>query len=384
VCASRDFRIFHEIRGIPVQDGMLWPTREAALAAPVGDIRLAFCGSCGYIGNLAFDAGRIFYDPHYDISLHYSPLYANFIESLADRLVRRHGLHGRRIVEIGCGKGDFLREVCRRGPNRGVGYDPTFTSEEPSDRELGVVFERRLFTWDPPVSPCDLLCCRHVVESLPDPLGFVRIVRQSLGSSSSTPVYFEVPNADTIFTRFVVWNVTYESNSYFGPASLRFLFEASGFEPLDIVPCFADEYLGIDAVATDPPPGGAIPRAAEVERLGRAVAEFDRRWRELRGEWTERLDRVSQNGERCVAWGAGGRAITFLSTVPTATVVQSAVDINPHRQGLYIPCTGQQVVAPSALADDPPDVIIITNPAFEAEIRASVEAAGLRCRFLVL
>jgi len=384
VCGAGEFRVFHELRGIPVQDGMLWPTREAALAAPIGDIRLAFCGSCGYIGNVAFDAGRIGYDPQYDISLHYSPLYTQFIDSLADRLVRLYGLHGCHVVEIGCGKGDFLRAVCRRGPNQGVGYDPTFTSEETGDRELGVVFERRLFTGDRTLTSCDLLCCRHVLESLPDPVGFVRLVRKSLGSRSSSPIYFEVPNADTIFTQFVVWNVTYESNSYFGPASLRYLFETSGFGPRNVVPCFKDEYLGIDAVAANRSRARVTPHAADVERLGRAVPEFASRWRRLRAEWTERLDQIARNGERCAAWGAGGRAITFLATVPNAAVVQSVVDINPHRQGLYIPRTGQRVVAPASLVADPPEVLIITNPTFEKEIRASVSALGLHCRLLAL
>ena len=39
-------------------------------------------------------------------------------------LIRRYDLRGKEVIEIGCGKGEFLSLLCEVGDNRGVGFDP--------------------------------------------------------------------------------------------------------------------------------------------------------------------------------------------------------------------------------------------------------------------
>ena len=74
VSGGRSPELFFRVEGVPVQDGLLWPSRAEAAAAPTGDIELVFCGRCGYIGNRPFDPGLLQSPPGYDISLHYSPV----------------------------------------------------------------------------------------------------------------------------------------------------------------------------------------------------------------------------------------------------------------------------------------------------------------------
>ena len=59
VCGSDESRDFFALTQIPVQDGLLYPSRPLALEAPVGDIRLAFCPSCGHIFNRSFDPEKL-------------------------------------------------------------------------------------------------------------------------------------------------------------------------------------------------------------------------------------------------------------------------------------------------------------------------------------
>jgi hypothetical protein len=60
------------------------------------------------------------------------------------------------------------------------------------------------------------------------------------------------------------------------------------------------------------------------------------------------------------------------------------VDINPERQGQYLPATGQVVVSPQHLAEYRPDTLIITNPTYTNEIERQVQQLGVACEFLVL
>jgi hypothetical protein len=374
VCSATESTPFFRLEGVPVQDGLLWPSRTAALAAPSGDIELVFCPNCGYVGNRAFDPSRLRYDPSYDISLHYSPVYREFIDGLVERLAREHDLAGKTVLEIGSGKGDFLKALCERAGARGVGFDPTSTAEgdDPSVRIVKDFYSER---WA--AEPADLLCCRHVLNSIEDLRGFLETVRRTLGPRTQSVVYFEVPDGAVIFRRRVVWNVVYEHCSFFTIPSLRRLFEETGFSVRQVAPCFLDEYLGIEAnpaaaeveIRSDP---------GEIERLSREVREFARLYREQTERWSSWLGDLRQSGRSAVLWGAGARAVAFLSALRPGPEMRRLVDINPRRQGLFMPVTGQSVSPPETLSNDPPDAVLITNPAFESEIRGQADRLGFR------
>ena len=76
--------------------------------------------------------------------------------------------------------------------------------------------------------------------------------------------------------------------------------------------------------------------------------------------------------------------MSFLSALRPGEEVPFLVDINPKRQGLHMPRTAQRVAAPEALAAEPPDEVLITNPAFEAEIRSQAAGLGWKGPLLVL
>ncbi len=47
VCDTDEKVVFFEASGVPVHCNVLWPTRESALSAPKGDIRLGFWPAAG-------------------------------------------------------------------------------------------------------------------------------------------------------------------------------------------------------------------------------------------------------------------------------------------------------------------------------------------------
>jgi len=59
------------------------------------------------------------------------------------------------------------------------------------------------------------------------------------------------------------------------------------------------------------------------------------------------------------------------------------VDVNPRRQGHFMPVTGQPIVAPTALPAIDPQVIVITNELYRDEITRQARALGLRSEILV-
>ena len=54
-CGSAGMSVFYELTGAPVHSVQLLQTREQARAYPEGEIKLALCGECAFIANVAYD-----------------------------------------------------------------------------------------------------------------------------------------------------------------------------------------------------------------------------------------------------------------------------------------------------------------------------------------
>ena len=130
VCGSSNIFIFLEIVDVPVLCNVLWSDYDHACTVSRGDICLVFCRSCCHIFNIAFQPEAMKYDGDYENSLHFSPRFQKYAVNLAERLVDSFKLYDKDVIEIGCGKGDFLRLLCDSGRNRGVGFDPSYNRKE--------------------------------------------------------------------------------------------------------------------------------------------------------------------------------------------------------------------------------------------------------------
>jgi hypothetical protein len=107
-------------------------------------------------------------------------------------------------------------------------------------------------------------------------------------------------------------------------------------------------------------------------------AGFGESFRRKLHEWNERLARFREQDLRVVVWGAGSKGVTFLNLAGQPDQIQFVVDLNPRKVGKHIAGTGQRIVPPEFLSEYRPDVVIIMNPLYEAEIRNKL--AELDCR----
>jgi hypothetical protein len=115
---------FFSASGVPTNSCLLLDTRAEAEAFPTGGLRLGYCQSCGFISNLDFDVALAEYSGRYEETQAYSPVFVDFARSLAKHWVDKYGLAGKRILEVGCGKGEFLTMMVEEGAGAGIGIDP--------------------------------------------------------------------------------------------------------------------------------------------------------------------------------------------------------------------------------------------------------------------
>ena len=224
VCPDGVLEEFFSVDTVPVYCNVLWPTREEALAAPTGEIRLGMCDRCGLVHNMCFDPSLVEYTGDYENSLHFSPRFSRYAEELAETLFTNHKLAGRAVLEIGCGKGEFLALLCRGGRAHGLGFDSSYAGE--SDLELPdtVQIVRKPFTSVPSSDPLSLICCRQVLEHISDPEAFLAEVTDTARRTGGPSVFFEVPNGLWTLRDLGIWDIIYEHCSYFTSPSLAHLF----------------------------------------------------------------------------------------------------------------------------------------------------------------
>jgi len=377
-CGGRDVDVFYTVDGVPTNSVLLLHSAEEATAIPKGDVRLAFCPACGHVHNAAFDPRLTEYSGRYESTQGYSSTFNAFHRRLANDLIERFGLHGKSIIEIGCGHGEFLALLCEGGDNVGLGFDPAYLPgrvEMPPGARVEFVAD--FYSERYGDRAADFMACKMTLEHIVDTARFVGTVRGAVGDRLDTLVWFQVPNARYVFGERAFWDVYYEHCSYFSHGSLARLFRGQGFDVLDLWTDYDDQYLMIAARPRTFTPVPPLPAeddlaavTAEVERFASTVPEIIHRWR-------KELAELHDAGRRVVLWGGGSKGVAFLTTLGVGDEVAAVVDINPHKAGTFMAGSGHEIVSPDALVELHPDLVIVMNPVYLDEIRADLDARGL-------
>lgn len=384
-CASSDSEAFYHVADVPAHSVLLMPSAEVAQGYPRGDLDLAVCRSCGFIYNTSFDATLNDYSSEYEETQGFSPTFRTFAESLAQRWIDRHDIHDKTILEIGCGKGEFLALMCDLGGNRGIGIDPAVAPER-LDPEVvqRIDFRPELFGDEHLGIEADVVVCRHTLEHIQPVADFLRSVRTMIGDRTDTVVLFELPDVLRVLQEGAFWDLYYEHCSYFTPGSLARLFRREGFDVTDLAMDFDDQYILIEA---RPGPGDSTPLPLEddlgstldaVDKFRSTIgAELDR-WRR---EVDAHTDPSSGDEGGVVIWGAGSKGVAFLTTLGV-TGIEQAVDINPFKQGKFLPGTGTPVVSPDEMRVARPEAVIVMNPAYCVEIQRQLDELGVETELI--
>jgi SAM-dependent methyltransferase len=378
-CLKGDLKTFYEVSRVPVHSVLLMPTREIAVNFPQGDISLGHCSHCGFITNTVFDPTVHNYSAQYEETQGFSGTFQAFHRKLAEELIAKYDLHGKKMIEIGCGKGEFLSLLCEIGKNTGVGFDPAFVPDRnPSAGNNGVEFVADFYSEKYTHVQGDFVCCKMTLEHIHDTANFMRTVRRSIGDRFDTVVFFQVPDMNRVLKDLAFWDVYYEHCSYFSAESLKLLFEEQGFDVMDVWTDYDDQYLMITATPSRVQRKD-VPRP-DPTRTDNDIKYFVEHQSARMASWKKTLAETEGSGKHAVIWGSGSKGVAFLTALnqhlPDCEI-KYAVDINPFREGKYMAGTGQEIVSPTFLKQYKPDLAIAMNPIYQREIKADLDKLGL-------
>ena len=375
-CHADATEIFFSMLHLPVHGQAVCATRDQAVALTRGDQVLAVCHACGFVFNTDYDAGLLDYSGEHEESQAFSPAFRTFADGLASSWVERYDLAGELVVEVGCGKGDFLKVLAEKGVGRAHGVDPGIDLERlpPGGQVTG---ERGFYAPSGLSQVATALVCRHTLEHIPDAAGFLADIAAGVDPDHCRALLFEVPDLTRVLREGAFWDLQYEHCSSYTAQSLLALFQRHGFEALDLRLVYRGQYLIIEA---DPQPGRRLPQTFQaVDSVGKVVAmcrDFAMTVQAKLDQWSGWFGELAVAGREAVVWGGGAKGVVFLNSMPPGSVGR-VVDINEGLHGNWLGGVGVPIVAPEQLKEDPPDVVLLMNEVYLDEVRRMLDDLGL-------
>lgn len=124
LCRNDNLVLLYEVKDIPVFQNKVYATVESAKNAQTERVSLMLCGVCGFIYNAHFNPSVMDYDKQYQNEQSHSYYFQEHIDSIFS-LLKSKGFGGKKVIEIGCGKGYFLEKLQENGFNV-TGFDPAY------------------------------------------------------------------------------------------------------------------------------------------------------------------------------------------------------------------------------------------------------------------
>lgn len=339
-----------ELRGMPRAAQSLPRADELSQDHPI-DLRIHRCSDCGLVQT----AGEPV--PYYRDVIRanaVSPSMRDFrVNQLAD-WVKRHGLMGKAVLEVGSGQGEFLSLLCQ------AGVEPTGTEHGALAAEQARAAGHNVVTSFPGDGPLPhhpgfaAWTCFNFMEHWPDPRRALRNIRQRLQPGAVGLV--EVPNFDMILSQGLLTEFIPDHIFYFTADTLQRCMAMAGFDVRRIQPVWHDYVLSAEVSLRQEP--AVLGFSYQLDGLCRQLRHF--------------ADRHAKSG--LAVWGAGHQALSTLALSGLAPNVRYVVDSAVFKQNRYTPATHLPIRPPSHLRYDPVGAVIVMAAGYSDEVVSILKA----------
>lgn len=339
--------------GIPAMQNKLFSTRAEALSAPSASLELCQ-DDTGLVFNRCFDPAVIAYDDSYQNDQGHSLQFQRHLDEVCELCCRYLSSKDNLAVDVGCGKGGFVELLREKGVNA-IGYDNAYQGNRP--------YIRKSFFSVDSHDRGDLLTLRHVLEHIPSPWQFLGGLAEANGYRGL--LYVEVPDLEWILEHRAYFDLFHEHVNYFRADDfLRRFGDGVIFQSKSFGGQYLSLVINLESVRE-------CRSSLASENDSDLQAAFDQL-----SEYEDMTYAALTKSHEIVLWGAAAKGVVFAAKSPEAVKHKFifAIDINPSKQGHFMPLSGVEVVDPATGVArlDPSSLVVIMNPNYEHEIRKSL------------
>ncbi len=368
LCGAPLEHVFADLGLSPIANSYVPPERRSEME-PFYPLRALVCGSCLLVQLEQFETPEaIFSDYAYFSS--YSTTWLDHSRRYAEMAVDRFALdEGTRVVELASNDGYLLQYFQeRRIPVLGI--EPAANVAQAALAKgiptlvefFGVEVARGLER----SSRADLLIGNNVLAHVPDLHDFVGGMKLLLEPGGT--ITMEFPHLLSLIAERQFDTIYHEHFSYFSLLTVRQVFARHGLRifDLDELPTHGGS-IRIYAAHEDDPRGDTESladferreRAFGLDRLETYLAHAGSVAEEKRQILSVLIEQKSA-GKTIVGYGAPAKGNTLLNYCGIGTdFVDFTVDLNPEKQGTYLPGSRIPVREPEAIREARPDLLFI-------------------------
>lgn len=360
------------------------PDAEEVISDKGIDLSLYRCPECGLV---QFDCTPVGYYRDVIRAGGFSTTMTGLRRSQYKHLIETYGLEGRKFIEVGCGRGEFLN-VLKEFPVQVFGM-------EHKEDLIGIARESGLCVWrefpetaeqvfqgDPETAgsegPYDVFLSFNFLEHQPYPDVMLKAIYHNLTENGMGLV--TVPALEYIVERGNYYELIRDHIAYYSFDALRELLENNGFAVLEEEMINRDTISMIVRKMSGEEMAERIAKKAEGadgENDGETIVSSLVKGHDIvQKDIRDLLDRLEAEKKTIALWGASHQGFTLAATTPLCDKVSYIIDSAPFKQGRFAPASHLPIVAPDHFTEDPVDVILIVAPGYSDEI-----AGVIRTRF---
>jgi len=361
--------VFADLGMSPLANSYLAPEHVNGME-PFYPLRAFVCSNCFLVQLEAFETpDHIFGDYAYFSS--YSTSWLQHSERYVEQMIARLDLgESSQVIELASNDGYLLRYFReRRVPVLGIepAANVADVAEKAGIPTLVEFFGRDIASRIVGGSAADLLLGNNVLAHVPDLNDFVAGMKILLKPGGV--ITMEFPHLMRLIDQNQFDTIYHEHFSYFSFLTARRVFAAHGLRLFDVeeLPTHGGS-LRIYGAHDDDPDKPETERAAELaDRERRAGYEevetygaYARRVREDKRATLSFLIELKRAGRSIAGYGAPAKGNTLLNYCGIGTdFIDYTVDMNPHKQGHFLPGSHIPIRATDALRETKPDVVLI-------------------------
>lgn len=323
------------------------PSKEELDADWGIDLQLCQCPDCGLV---QFDCAPVSYYRDVIRSGGGSSTMAALRRAQYRHFIDTYHLEGKKIIEIGCGQGEFLLTL-REFPVKGYGIEHNQALVEKA-REKGLeVWQAFAASGETEIkgAPYDAFLSFNFLEHQPDPNGMLQCIRRNLVDGGFGLI--TVPSLEYILENDGFYELLRDHIANYSEETLHFLLNKNGFMVLESACINRDTHAVI------------VQKRLNTDIRG-LKENYDRLARQMRAF----VDKRRSLNKRIAVWGASHQGFTILSTTDIGGSIAYIIDSAPFKQGRYAPASHVSIVPPEHFFKDPVDSILIIAPGYTEEI----------------
>ncbi len=372
---------FLDLGSAPPSNAYLTPTALQA-AETWYPLRLLVCETCWLVQTEDYAGRDTFFSEDYAYFSSFSSSWLQHSEAYVAEMQQRLALSANSmVVEVAANDGYLLQYVQQRGiPCYGV--EPTASTAQAA-RAKGIAIEEAFFGRElagklvAEGRQADLTAANNVLAHVPDINDFVGGFALLLKTDGVAT--FEFPHLLRMVQNNQFDTAYHEHYSYLSLGTVQRVFQANGLAVFDVqqLPTHGGS-LRVFAQRSD---SGRRPVQAAVAALlqeeaqagmgGRAFYErFQQQALQVKNDLLAFLLEARRQGKRLGAYGAAAKGNTLLNFAGVRPdLLPYVVDLNPAKQGRYMPGSRIPIVAPEHLLADQPDYVLILPWNLRDEVR---------------